>query len=291
MLTILTACADRMLIPIPAAREAIVSWNTRFPAGCIDLAVHTSNGQASSRLAYVAFSEQERRSFCGRDDLAQIDTDVLRASVDIAAVEAFANIPLDAIAVSTPFSPVPSRPPKAPLLLEVPLLSQYSADKPDERGWCSPAALSMLLGRWGVDLALRDVAARVFDAMYGGTGNWAFNVALAGTLGLRGAVTHLRNLAHAAAFIEAAVPLALSIAWKSGELPGAPIEHSGGHLVVLRGFDRRGDPIVNDPAQPAIKTTYPYEAFERAWLTHGGVAYLVAPEQRTNELVRLTNTS
>jgi hypothetical protein len=148
----------------------------------------------------------------------------------------------------------------------------------------------MLLGYWGVDPALPDIAARTYDAKYGGTGNWAFNVALAGMLGLRGVVAHLRNLEHAAAFIQAGIPLALSFAWKSGELPGAPIEHSGGHLAVLRGFNPQGDPVLNDPAQPAIMTTYPHDALERAWLSHGAVAYLIAPCERTDELVRLTNT-
>lgn len=279
-----------MLLPTLPAREAIFSWNTRFSEGSVDLIVHVSNGRTSSRLPYVAFSEQERRSHSGRDDLARIDTDVVRADVDIVGLEAIASVALDTVAVSTPFVIDRSHALKAPLLLDVPMRSQYKADKPDERGWCSPAALSMLLGYWGVDRALPDIAAKVYDATYGGTGNWAFNVALAGMLGMRGAVAHLRNLAHAAAFIEAGIPLALSIAWKSGELPGAPIDHADGHLVVLRGFDRQGDPIVNDPAQPAIKSTYPHDSFEHAWLTHGGVAYLIAPGQRTNELVRLTNT-
>jgi hypothetical protein len=279
-----------MLLPTQPAREAIVSWNTRIPDGSLELVVHASNGRISSRLPYVTFSEQERRSHCGRDDLARIDTDVVRTDVDIAGLEVVASTALDTVAVSTPFAPIPSRPPKAPLLLDVPTRSQYIVDKPDERGWCSPATLCMLLAYWGIDLALPDIAARVYDAKYAGTGNWAFNVALAGMLGLRGAVAHLRNLAHAATFIQASIPLALSIAWKSGELPGAPIDHADGHLVALRGFDRQGDPIVNDPAQPAITTTYPHQPFEHAWLAHGGVAYLIAPVERTKQLVRLTNT-
>jgi hypothetical protein len=129
----------------------------------------------------------------------------------------------------------------------------------------------------------------VRDESYGGTGNWAFNAALAGALGLRGAVAHLRDLAHAAHFIHAGIPIALSFAWKAAELPGAPVERSDGHIAVLCGFSERRDPIVNDPAQPGVTTTYHHDAFERAWRTHGAIAYLVAPTTRSDELMQIAN--
>ncbi|MGH7683262.1 MAG: hypothetical protein ACREMT_02855, partial [Vulcanimicrobiaceae bacterium] len=51
-------------------------------------------------------------------------------------------------------------------------------------------------------------------------------------------------------------------------------------IVVLRGFDSPGNPIVNDPAQAGIRVVYPRAQFEKLWLEHRGVAYVVAPPQK-----------
>jgi hypothetical protein len=289
MLTIIEPGNERVILRTSPATQAIISWNTRAPQGAIEIAVYRRDGQVSSWLPYVRFSPTERRSLDGRDEVARIETDIIRATVDIVAVEVRADVPLDAVAVSTPrYAPIAS-PPPAPPPLAVPLRSQYLAERPDEKGWCSPAALAMLLAFWGIELDVAEVASRVRDEAYGGTGNWTFNTALAGGLGLRGAVAHLRDLAHAAHFIDAGIPVALSFAWKVAELPGAPVERSDGHIAVLCGFSERRDPIVNDPAQPGVTTTYNQAAFERAWRTHGAVAYLIAPVARSNELMLLAN--
>ena len=71
-------------------------------------------------------------------------------------------------------------------------------------------------------------------------------------------------------------------------LPGAPLPASNGHLVVLRGSDAH-TVIVNDPAHPGLTVSYPSEAFERCWLEHGGVAYLVAPRTRRTEILEIVN--
>ncbi|MBV8367598.1 MAG: hypothetical protein JO036_01520, partial [Candidatus Eremiobacteraeota bacterium] len=120
------------------------------------------------------------------------------------------------------------------------------------------------------------------------TGNWAFNVAHAGAQGLRAAVAFLRGLEHAGAFVRAGLPVAMSIRWEPGELPGAPLPRSDGHLIVLRGLDG-DDALVNDPAHPDVATRYPRAALDRVFRAHGGAAYLVAPRERTAELVALAN--
>jgi hypothetical protein len=117
----------------------------------------------------------------------------------------------------------------------------------------------------------------VFDRAYNGTGNWSFNVAFSGNLGLRAAVVYLRNLDHAQRLIEAGIPVAISYSWSAGELPGAPIEHSDGHLVVLCGFAANGDCAINDPAAPNVRVVYPRAPLERVWLRNKGVAYAIAP--------------
>jgi hypothetical protein len=140
---------------------------------------------------------------------------------------------------------------------------------------------------WTVDVPT--AARNVYDDAYRGTGNWAFNAAYAGGLGLCAFIAYLRDLDHARRFIAAGLPLALSYAWERDELPGAPIERSDGHLAVLRGFAAGGDPIVNDPARREVRAVYSRPALERVWQRHGGVVYVVAPPQRADEALRLAN--
>lgn len=289
MLTVVSDPATGTIVRIEPTLSAVVSWNTRAEHGSIDLTVYRADGQVSAWLPYVEFCAERRRSFSGGDEVAQIDTDIVRSTVPMVAIEVRCDMPLDAIAVSTPVHRRTSEPATSRSTLEVPALSQYLAAHPGERGWCSPASLAMLLAYWDKPHDVDAVARAVFDERYGGTGNWAFNMAYASRFGLRAALTHLAGLDHAAAFIDAGIPLALSFSWSSGDLPGAPLDHSEGHLAVLRGFTRHGHPQVNDPAQGGIITTYDRNALERVWQAHGGAAFVAVPLARQSDIVRLAN--
>jgi peptidase C39-like protein len=294
MLRIVERPARELLVPCSGARDVLVSWNSTSPRGALELAVTGSDGERSGWLPYAEWSADERRSLNGGDANAWIEYDALRVPLGAAHVAIRSSVDLDALAVATP--PLAAQTAgretqraahDRPRVLDVPQRSQYLATHPGERGWCSPTALAMVLAFHGHTLDIATIAAGVFDSGYGGAGNWAFNIAFAGRLGLRAADAYLADLRHAATFIEAGLPLVLSITWRAGSLPGAPLERSAGHLVVLRGFDANGDVLVNDPAQPGVAACYPRDAFEAAWLGHGGVAYLVAPAARGAELERL----
>jgi hypothetical protein len=95
---------------------------------------------------------------------------------------------------------------------------------------------------------------------------------------------------HVAAFLEAGLPLAITITWSAGQLPGAPLESSDGHLLVVRGMDA-SHVAVNDPAHPAVATRYSRAALDLAFRSAGGIAYLIAPRERTGELVALANNA
>ena len=73
----------------------------------------------------------------------------------------------------------------------------------------------------------------------------------------------------------------ISYGWKKGDLAGAPIPSSNGHLAVLVGFDAVGNPVVNDPAaaiDSEVQRTYNRAQLETLWLeTSGGTAYLIYP--------------
>jgi len=289
MLALVEPLANHVVVDVAPAHTAVVAWNSSAPADTIELIVHTSDGRRSEPLPYASFDPVRRSSLGGHDGIARIDVDTIRATAPIAAVEVRAQHALARVAVSTPVAgPLPARAAFRGELL-VPALSQYDPERPEQRGWCTPATIAMLLGAWGVTRSVAEVAAGVDDATYGGTGNWAFAVAYAGALGFAGAVAYLRDLATVESFLAAGIPVGLSISWKAGALPRAPLDASDGHLVVVRGFTLGGDPLVNDPAQPSLRIGYPRGAFERCWLDHGGIALLVAPAVRADDLVRCAN--
>jgi hypothetical protein len=277
------------LLRVPPSTRAIVSWNTAAASGGLALIAHRADGTVSEPLLYVRWSREERRSLDGADATTRIAVDVVRSEVALTAIGVASTAALDAVAVAVPPPPdarVPAR--ESTASLEVPKLSQYLPKLPEERGWCSAAALAMLLRFHGMAADVATVARAVHDASYGGTGNWAFNAAHAGARGLRGVVAYLRGIDHVAAFVDAGLPVAISIAWNQGELPGAPLEHSDGHLLVVRGVER-DHVLVNDPAQSPVATRYPRAALDLIFREHGGIAYLVAPRERTAELVALAN--
>lgn len=302
------APGSRVVLPLAAAR-AVVSWNSRAAAGQVWVRAIGRHGAGGERLCLAQWSAGERRSFSERDALVAIDVDVVRALEPLAALEIETSAHLDLLALA---SDGPRLPPRAPsgraFELDVPARSQYLAEprrshfpagtaqshdtaasgslSPElaasVRGWCSPASLAMILAYLGHDLPLEDVARGVYDAAYGGTGNWSFTVAFAGSLGFRGHAAFLRDLREAEDLLASGSPPALSFDWRAGELPGAPLAESAGHFAVLRGFNAQGDPLLNDPALPGVRTSYPRAAFEAVWLRHGGLAYVVSAPQNSS---------
>ncbi len=198
-------------------------------------------------------------------------------------------------------------------VLAVPSYSQmvHEGEYPQYDGggeaWCSPTSLTMVLGYYDAlpssrayawversypDRVVPHIARMVYDEELGGTGNWPFNTAYAASrtgTGRGGAfVTRLRDLREAERFIAAGIPLVASVAFSSGQLDGAPISSTNGHLLVIVGFRKNGDVVVNDPAasrRAGVRRTYDRGQFEDAWLKRystgsslrgsGGLVYVV----------------
>jgi hypothetical protein len=288
VLALVESPARETVLRLRPANRAVVSWNTTAAEGAIAVRVHRPDATTSQALPYARWSAHERRSFSASAADVRVEIDVIASGTAFDALTVTSTVDLDAVAATVP-DHAPSLDVRADArTLEVPALSQFLAPFAGERGWCSATALAMLVQAHGVAADVTDVVHGVADAAYGGTGNWAFNVAFAGSRGLRAVVAYLRGLEHAGAFVRAGIPVAISIGWEAGELPGAPLEHSAGHLLVLRGLDG-DDAIVNDPAHPDVATRYPRAALDAVFRTHGGAAYLVAPRERSAELVALAN--
>lgn len=276
-LAVLYAANENARLTFEPAREGVLSWNTFADRGTIEFRLLRAHTPATQWLPYAQWTTDGRKSFSTKHAGVTVDVDVIRSSQRFDGIEVRApGVEFNAVYFAMPERGEPSLPYAAQArILDVPARSQFVVE--GERGWCSPTALSMLNAYHGLDFEVAATARAVFDRAYNGTGNWSFNVAFSGSLGLRAAVVYLRNLDHAARFIDAGIPIAISYSWKGDELPGAPIEHSDGHLSVLCGFTENGDCAMNDPAAPNVRVVYPRRAIENIWQRNNGVAYAVAP--------------
>lgn len=172
-------------------------------------------------------------------------------------------------------------------VLSVPTCSQMVYSDGGEV-WCSPTSTTMVLRYWAGDTSgvcepyVRATVSGVYDWYYGGHGNWPFNTAYAASQGLQAHVARFTSFAQLEPWISAGVPAILSVAWGKGDLTGAPIASTAGHLIVLVGFDAAGNPVVNDPAGPSnstVRRTYYRSELEPLWLNaSAGTAYLVYPQ-------------
>ncbi len=260
-------------------RRGVISWNTYAPSGTLRFRLLRAGVAASAWYDYAQWHPSGRKSFSPQSDRdgVAVDVDIVRAEQPFDGIELSAeDIDFTLLAFAAPVRSEPSLPyARDAMILDVPARSQYVVE--NERGWCSPASLSMVNAYHGIDRAVDETARAVLDRAYNGTGNWAFNAAFSGSLGLRAAIAYLSNLDHAARLIERNLPIVISYSWRDGELPGAPLTHSDGHLVVLRGFTSSGDCAINDPAAPGVRVVYPRRAIESIWQRNNGVAYVISP--------------
>jgi hypothetical protein len=195
------------------------------------------------------------------------------------------------------------------IVLRVPRYSQmiHTGEYPQYGGggeaWCSPTSTAMVLAyykrlpsraaytwvnRSYSDRVVDHVARMTFDHGYDGTGNWPFNTAYAAKRTGHAFVTRFKSLRGVERFIRAGIPVVTSVTFRSGELRGAPISASNGHLVVVVGFTSAGNVVVNDPAartRSGVRRVYARGQFEDAWLQRypyrgsmrgsGGLAYII----------------
>jgi hypothetical protein len=73
------------------------------------------------------------------------------------------------------------------------------------------------------------------------------------------------------------MPVIASVRYGAGELTGAAIAETSGHLLVLTG-QAGGDVFVNDPAAPSateVARRYRLEELRRVWLGRTGIGYVL----------------
>ncbi len=269
---------ERARLRFAPTRTGVLSWNTHADRGRIAFRLLRAGTPDGDWIEHSTWEPGGATSLNPTHDGTSVNVDIITAKLPFDGIDVAATgVRFELLAFSAPVArSAGTRRAGSAFILDVPQLSQYAADR-DERGWCSPASLAMIHAYHGIAEPVDTVAREVFDRAYNGTGNWSFNVAYSGRLGLRACVAHFAGFEHARSLIERNVPLAISYSWRENELSGAPLPHSDGHLAVLCGFTGNGDCVLNDPAQPAIRVVYPRTELERLWLRNDAVAYVIAP--------------
>lgn len=151
---------------------------------------------------------------------------------------------------------------------------------------CSPTSVSMMLWHYSTVLKkpelnkdVPEVENHVWDEVYKGAGNWPFNTAYAGSFDeLVSYVTRMDGIGNLEAWIDKGLPVICSVSFDLLRgLPLSPTE--SGHLVVLVGFTKDGDPIINDPAfKKQVRKVYPRHDFEQGWQYSKRTVYLIYPK-------------
>lgn len=147
---------------------------------------------------------------------------------------------------------------------------------------CSPTAVAMVMGSYGVDIPVVEMAARVYDDEFNLYGNWVNNTLAASELGVPMHVTRIGSWEDAARFMRRG-PIVVSLPpFDERELTGAGYSSASGHLIVLHGFDGRGGVLVRDPAhgdEAESARVYRREELTRLWLIENkGTAYVLSEE-------------
>ncbi|MBI3721228.1 MAG: C39 family peptidase [Fimbriimonas ginsengisoli] len=271
-----TSCELEALQPGLNWDEAIVSWNVR-PAAGARLKVE----------ARVVYPDTTTKWYV----MADWSLDGPRTSVD-GQRDDYGDVLTDTPQAAPPSTPATAAGARAPepnraawgKVLEAPKKVQH--DYPHGNVLCSPTSLSMVLGYWSGQLARPDlshdvpeVEASVWDVAYKGAGNWPFNMASAGSHpGIRAYVARLASVRELEDWVVAGGPVVASVSLQL--LKGKTLDRKTeqGHLVVLVGFSKEGDPVFNDPNEHDRLSTYKRADFEAAWAYSQRTVYLVYPE-------------
>lgn len=181
-------------------------------------------------------------------------------------------------------------PPK-PIKLAVPKISQMVQQVNYNQDICSPTSLSMVLNYYGVKIDTVSVACSVYDEGASIYGNWVFNTAYASYLGFYAFVSRINSFELLYKILRCGIPVIASISFEAGELKNAPLKKTKGHLVVIKGIDKDGNIVVNDPASPkeeTVERVYRQSEFFKAWIDNKyGTSYIVADEKRIKDVIKI----
>lgn len=159
-------------------------------------------------------------------------------------------------------------------------ISQMQAEPGIAKRICSPTATAMAVAGSEALEQWPGAVKACLDPNTNAYGKWPLAIHWASQNARIGSVEALPDWQAALTVLNNGSPVVCSIRFDKGDLPGAPMQQTGGHLVVLYGLEFEGEhgyALVMDPAAASaaeVARRYPLKAFSDAWLSHRGGTYL-----------------
>jgi hypothetical protein len=160
--------------------------------------------------------------------------------------------------------------------LSVPPRSQMEEAAAIRERICSPASVAMVLAYWGSPASVPELAAEILDPRLDRYGVWPSAIAAAARRGVAGYLLRFPDWSTAAWCLGRGMPIVASIRYEEGELQGACVPRTDGHLVVLTGVSDT-HVFVNDPAAASagdVARAYLRQELCAVWLARAGVGYV-----------------
>lgn len=202
----------------------------------------------------------------------------LRIRLGAADVRALTTAPWLATLSASDLAPTASEPSVVRTRrLCVPALSQLDATPEIALRICSPSSVAMVLAYWGVPVAPATLAEEIYHPDTDRYGVWPAAIRAAGRRGVAGYLLRFPDWSSAAWCLERRLPIVASVRYTAGELTGAALAETSGHLIVLTGSD--GIHVdVNDPVAPTasdVRRRYRLDELQRVWLDRTGIGYVL----------------
>ena len=161
--------------------------------------------------------------------------------------------------------------------LPVPALSQMAEGGALGPRICSPTSVAMVLAYWSAADQVGRLAAEMFHPVLDLYGVWPAAIRAAARRGVLGYLLRFPDWASAAWCLARGLPIIASVRYAAGELRGAAVSATPGHLLVLTGYED-DVVLVNDAAAgeaSGVPRRYPLADLARVWLERTGVGYVL----------------
>jgi len=265
--------------------QAVLSWNIAQPEGSdyrAEIRFHSVEGERSPWLGVVNVKEEptwlwEIDQLTSQDnwDAFQVRASLSRNN-EASPSPRIERLTVATMAIEESGLPDPPRTKKIKPI-DMPFFCQLEQDPEIGPRICSPTVVAMALGGLGIQASPVDVAHQVYHPGYDLYGIWPLAIHAAFQLGVRGWVEYMDNWERPLKLLRKGVPLVISIAIPEDGSSGDNYPPTEGHLIVLRGVDKDGRFITNDPRFPQTEgegLLWQPADLAKAWFGHGGVAYV-----------------
>ena len=168
------------------------------------------------------------------------------------------------------------------LKIALPAFSQMEEQDAIKEKICSPTSIAMVLNGYGRELSPGEAASLAYHEGSKLYGVWPQALYAAHRSKVAGYLFEFSSWQQVIDILNHGIPIIASIRYEDGELTGAAINKTAGHLIVIRGI--KDDKVyVHDPAAASnadVSRSYDLKELTNVWLNRLGLGYILIPWER-----------